>query len=243
VRAQLLPKDKVTEVTSLLASQAAKSGKHAKVAMIGDGINDAPALAAANVGIAMGAAGTPVAMETADVALMDSDLRKLAWTVQLGRRTLGKIRQNVIFSIAVKVAMITLTICKMANLWLAIGSDLGCMLIVTLNGMRLLDPPKKNPNLNKKCAAAGEAVEMGAVGGGDSCKKGCCGADDGAKAGLDHDHGHGHGHDDPPQKKEGGCGGGGDDDAGHDHGHGHGHGHEPYTGHDKPAEPAPVKKA
>ena len=210
VRAQLLPKDKVTEVTALLGSHAQRFGRSAKVAMVGDGINDAPALAAANVGIAMGAAGTPVAMETADVALMDSDLRKLAWAVKLGRRTLGKIRQNVVLSISIKLVMIVLTAVKLANLWLAIATDLGAMLLVTLNGMTLLDPPKKKGKVaqrsaKKQAVVTGaeledtlDTMEGGHAGGG------CCA----------HDHSHGHGHDDEDDNKG---------DSGHDHGHSHGH--------------------
>lgn len=132
VRAELLPADKVAAVEDLVR-------RYGSVAMVGDGVNDAPAMGRANLGIAMGAMGSDAAIETADVALMSDDLSKLPWLVRHSRATLAVIRQNVAFSIAVKLVFTALTVIGLASLWGAIAADVGASLLVVLNGLRLLN--------------------------------------------------------------------------------------------------------
>jgi len=131
VRAELLPEQKVQAVESLVETYGA-------VAMIGDGVNDAPAMARASIGIAMGAAGSDTAIETADIALMSDDLTRLPWLIFHARRTLSIIRQNIVFSLSVKAIFIALTLAGHASLWAAIVADMGASLLVVFNGLRLL---------------------------------------------------------------------------------------------------------
>lgn len=132
VRAELLPADKVRAVEELVAT-------YGSVAMVGDGVNDAPAMARASLGIAMGAAGSDAAIETADIALMSDDLAKLPWLIRHSRRALHIIRQNIALSLGVKALFVFLTFAGQASLWAAIAADMGVSLLVIFNALRLLN--------------------------------------------------------------------------------------------------------
>lgn len=134
VYSELLPSDKVQKVEELLAS---KTGKE-KVAFVGDGINDAPVLTRADVGIAMGSMGSDAAIEAADIVLMDDDVRKIASTVKIARKTLGVVKQNIVFALGVKLIVLILGALGIANMWEAVFADVGVSVIAILNSMRVL---------------------------------------------------------------------------------------------------------
>ena len=134
VHSELLPGDKVDEVEKLLAQK----GSREKLAFVGDGINDAPVLSRADIGIAMGAMGSDAAIEAADVVLMDDDPLQIAKAIGLSRKCIGIVRQNIVFSLVVKFACLALTALGYANMWAAIFADVGVMIIAVLNAIRAL---------------------------------------------------------------------------------------------------------
>ena len=135
VHAELLPADKVGEVEKLLGSQNEKE----RLAFVGDGINDAPVLTRADIGIAMGSMGSDAAIEAADIVLMDDDIRKIASLVKIARKTLGIVKQNIVFALAVKALVLLLGALGMANMWEAVFADVGVSVIAILNSMRTLN--------------------------------------------------------------------------------------------------------
>ena len=139
VHSQLLPADKVQQVERLLKER--KEGQ--LLAFVGDGINDAPVLARADIGIAMGALGSDAAIEAADVVLMDDDPAKIALAMRISRRTLRIVYENIVFALAVKAVCLVLGAIGVANMWLAIGADVGVMVLAVLNATRALSAGKE----------------------------------------------------------------------------------------------------
>ena len=134
VHAELLPQDKVSQVEALLSKETEKE----RLAFVGDGINDAPVLSRADIGIAMGSMGSDAAIEAADVVLMDDDIRKIASVVRISRKTLAIVHQNIVFALAVKALVLILGALGMANMWEAVFADVGVSVIAILNSMRAL---------------------------------------------------------------------------------------------------------
>lgn len=146
VESELLPGDKVAQVEKLLAEKGPKEN----LAFVGDGINDAPVLSRADVGIAMGALGSDAAIEAADVVLMDDDPSKIALAMKISRHTLQIVWQNIVFALAVKAVCLVLGALGIAGMWLAIFADVGVMVLAVLNATRAL-----KINDNRKTAVAG----------------------------------------------------------------------------------------
>jgi len=134
VYSELLPADKVSKVEELLSTKAEKD----KLAFVGDGINDAPVLTRADIGIAMGAMGSDAAIEAADVVLMDDDPLKISKAIKISRKCLRIVYQNIIFALVIKFACLGLGAIGIANMWFAIFADVGVMIIAILNAIRAL---------------------------------------------------------------------------------------------------------
>ena len=131
----LLPGDKVDKVEALLG----ELGEKEKLGFVGDGINDAPVLSRADIGIAMGSMGSDAAIEAADIVLMDDDVTKIASVVKIARKTLRIVKQNIVFALAIKALVLILGALGMANMWEAVFADVGVSVIAILNSMRTLN--------------------------------------------------------------------------------------------------------
>jgi len=138
VYAQLLPQDKVSKVEKLLSQQHQKE----KLAFVGDGINDAPVLTRADIGIAMGAMGSDAAIEAADVVLMDDDPRNIACAIKIARKTMRIVWQNIVFALGIKFAVLILAAVGIATMWLAVFADVGVAILAILNAMRCMKVKK-----------------------------------------------------------------------------------------------------
>ena len=134
VHSELLPGDKVAQVEALLAQQKGRD----KLAFVGDGINDAPVLGRADIGIAMGAMGSDAAIEAADIVLMDDDPAKISKAIKISRKCIGIVYQNIVFALAVKFACLVLVAVGAADMWAAIFADVGVMVLAVLNAIRAL---------------------------------------------------------------------------------------------------------
>ena len=135
VYSELLPADKVSKVEELLGGLGGKE----KLAFVGDGINDAPVLSRADIGIAMGALGSDAAIEAADIVLMDDDPRKISKAIRISRKALRIVHENICFAIGVKVICLVLVAVGIANMWIGIFADVGVMVIAVLNAIRALN--------------------------------------------------------------------------------------------------------
>ena len=135
VHAELLPADKVARVEELLA---ARSGQNGKLAFVGDGINDAPVLTRADIGIAMGALGSDAAIEAADVVLMDDDPAKISLAMRIARKCMHIVYENIVFALAIKALFLLLGAVGIANMWWAVFADVGVMVLAVLNATRML---------------------------------------------------------------------------------------------------------
>ena len=141
---QLLPGDKVEKVEALLLEKSPKG----KLAFVGDGINDAPVLSRADIGIAMGALGSDAAIEAADIVLMDDKPSKIAKAMEISKRTLGIVRQNIVFALAVKVLVLLLSAFGLSNMWQAVFADVGVMVLAILNASRALKAGREDTGKN-----------------------------------------------------------------------------------------------
>ncbi len=181
VRAELLPDHKIAAVQQLRQA-------HGSTGMVGDGINDAPALAGATIGFAMGAAGTNVALETADVALMEDNLRKLPEFIRLSRRAFGVLWQNIAIALGLKLIFFVLAVLGYATLWMAVFADMGASLIVVANGLRLLRGSAIASAAGSAATATATVADPLAA---SSCNSHCCGHTS-SQADEDHQHDHRH---------------------------------------------------